>query len=291
MKKIRVLVMGKINLSLNILGRHNNMHLIDSIMQSVSIFDAITVMQRLDNKVNIKFFGSEEIDNNNNTVKKTVDILRSLFGDFGVDIVVEKNLPIAGGLGGSSADAAATLIALNKLFDFEKRGLDILSTAAKIGSDVPFMLSGGCGRVTGKGESIKKLENNLDLIMIIASKGEGVSSGKAYAKFDEIYNTYRLEVCDNDKLQNMLKAGDKNAIKLFSNALEGASTRLQKNILSTKQALLDAGAIAVVMTGSGNSVVGYFDSDSIAKAAEKALADKDYYVKCCYSTKQGVVLL
>lgn len=290
MKKIRALVMGKINLSLNILGKKDNLHLIDSVMQSVNIYDTITVMQRLDSKVNIDFIGSDLIDKENNTVKKTVDSLRKQFGNFGVDIVVEKNIPIAGGLGGSSADAAATLLAINSLFDFDKRGLDINKIAIKIGSDVPFMLEGGCARVTKTGEEITKIENYLDLIMVIANKGEGISSGKAYAKFDEIYNDFRLILCDNNKLIKMLSLGDKNAINLFSNALEPASSKLESNILSTKQGLLQQGAISAVMTGSGNNVVGFFESTALAIAAQDALINSGFWAKCCYSTKQGVVL-
>ena len=102
MEKVRVFCRGKINLSLNILGRNEKLHYIDSVMQAINLGDYVTAAPRLDNRLNITFAGASEPIGENNSARRACDALRRRFGDFGADIIVEKNLPVGGGLGGGS---------------------------------------------------------------------------------------------------------------------------------------------------------------------------------------------
>lgn len=293
MDKIKVLIYSKINLSLNILGVKDKMHIIDSVMQSVSIGDVLTAVPRLDNKIKITFTGegAEFIDKDDNSVIKTVEYLRNIFGDFGADIAVEKNIPLAGGLGGSSADSAAALIAFNKLFDFDKRGLDLKRAAAQLSSDASFMICGGCARVGGLGEQIAMIENNLPLYIVIAHDGAKVNSRDAYLRFDTLYPKLAYAPSDNDKLIGLLNGGGTNALKHFANALEAASQSLCGSITKTKTALIGAGALSVVMTGSGGACAGFFDSSAAADSAAEALKKQGFWARSCFSTNTSYKIL
>ncbi|MCL2675439.1 MAG: hypothetical protein FWE84_02455 [Firmicutes bacterium] len=352
MQTVKLQIRGKINLSLNILDRKDGMHLIDSVMQSVSFGDVLTVCRRSVDHVNITFRGRGSgvrgqeksdintnsdnensplewfptktpcsgaewlnlgdknsppsegcptkaflirggvvIDKHNNTVQKTVDYLKTIFPDFGADITIQKQIPIAGGLGGSSADAAGTLIALDRLFNLEKRGLDLNKAAAAIGSDVSFMMRGGCARVGGIGEKITPIANNLPLFMVVAHANAQVSSRDAYARFDTLYPTLSRSPVDNDELVNLLNKGDINALKHFANALEPASEALCGGILNVKAALLNAGALTATMTGSGGCVVGFFENQAKADVAAEKLKQQNLWAISCYSTNSGVSFL
>lgn len=285
LKKIRAECAGKINLALNILGA-DGLHYIDSVMQSVSICDAVTVAERRDDKLNIRFIGTDAVGENN-TVKKTAEYYRDKFGAFGADIVVEKNLPLGGGMGGSSADAAALIVALDEMYGFSARGADRFEVAAAIGSDVAFMLGGGCARVGGFGEKITPIENRAKMFMVAAYAGIPLDSGEVYAEFDRLNPDKRLIVSDVDKLRDSLERGEASG---FGNALTAAAESLCGKISLTAEALRTAGAKTAVMTGSGSTVIGFFEDGEGARAAAYSLRIRGYYARFCVNLPCGVRL-
>ncbi|MBI20892.1 MAG: 4-(cytidine 5'-diphospho)-2-C-methyl-D-erythritol kinase [Chloroflexi bacterium] len=157
MNKITEIAPAKINFTLEIKNkRHDGYHNIYSVMQSVNLYDYITI------KPSRKF---EIISNNDdippigeNIITKAYLELKSITGiTDNVSIEIKKNIPIGSGLGGGSSDAAATLRALNKLWELKLNLSELISIGINIGSDVPFLICGGCAIVTGKGDIIEQL--------------------------------------------------------------------------------------------------------------------------------------
>jgi len=255
---------GKINLSLNILGRRDDgYHFIDSVMTGVGLYDEVIVSKRRDSKVAIRFEGEgAKAIGYDNTVRRAVELLRCEFGIFsGVDIVVKKGLGIGGGLGGSAADAAGVIRGVNELFGLFEGSERFYGLCERLGSDTRFMAmliekgESFCARVRGTGEMVETIENNLGFDVMI-EKGAGVSSKDAYELFDRLYPDFVCCPSDNEKLIECLKTGDKTAVDYMGNALDKASVLLSPEIEAKKEKLIRAGAKRVLVAGSGGSVVG-----------------------------------
>ncbi|MDE5593711.1 MAG: 4-(cytidine 5'-diphospho)-2-C-methyl-D-erythritol kinase [Clostridiales bacterium] len=255
---IKLKAFAKVNLSLNITGRDETrgMHMLDSVMASVDLFDVVTVTERDDKQINVKFIGTDCVPAQNNTAYKAAKAVQDIIDCNGFDITVEKRIPIGAGLGGSSADGAAVLRALDVLYKLPSLGVDMRSVALSVGSDVPFMLTGGLARVQGLGEELFFIENKLKLF-IVGLMATPVSTVAAYAKFDELYETGKYCPTDTDKLCNLLLDGDNNAIEHLGNALYELSVRISPEIAKNAELLRSYGA-AVNLTGSGGMVLGYF---------------------------------
>ncbi len=290
-RKIKLKVYSKINLSLNIVGARGNLHALDTVMTSVNVADVITVCERFDDKLGVEFSCGNAFGENN-TAMRAAKALADRFGDFGADIFIEKNIPVGAGMGGSSADAAGVILALDILFDFTMRGLNKSAVAAEIGSDVPYMLQGGFCRVGGAGETLQNINSDAKLYFVVAKGERGVSTAAAYAEFDKLHTDKKLIVSDNDKLVSALAAGNADAaIRETGNALTEPSCVLVPEISRTLGALDSVGAIKSIMTGSGSGCVGFFgDFDSAVRAAEK-LREKGLYAAASASVRNGIEFL
>ena len=255
MNAIKLRAFAKVNLSLNITGRDDavGLHNLDSVMMSVDLFDTVTVSPRNDEQIVVKFLGAEVGENN--TAYKAARAVKDIIGGCGYDITVEKGIPIGAGLGGSSADGAAVLRALDVLHKLPERGVDMRKVALSVGSDVPFMLTGGLARVQGHGDELFFIENKLKLF-IVGLMADSVSTAAAYSKFDELYNGAYCPT-DNEKLCNLLLDGDNRAAEHFANALYEPAVFFSPQIKSNAQKLASFGA-TVNLTGSGGMVLGYF---------------------------------
>ncbi|MCH5163335.1 MAG: hypothetical protein J1G38_07635 [Clostridiales bacterium] len=270
MKSLRLRAFGKANLSLNITGKRDGLHMLDSVMTSVDVFDTVTVTERTDGKIAVRFLNAP-VDEVKNTAYKAASAVMSAFDFGGVDVEIEKGIPIGAGLGGSSADGAAVLRALDIFYRLPERGIDMRALALSVGSDVPFMLTGGSARVTGVGEKLFFFENKLPLFAV-GLMSETVSTAAAYAEFDEQYGT-SYEPTDNKKLVELLMNGDASATALFDNALYGPAAKLAPSVADSVGVLGGCGA-AAKLTGSGGMVLGWFtELDKFALCAS-ALRDK-----------------
>lgn len=274
MKKISLNAFAKANLSLNITGKSGEMHTLDSVMISLDVFDTVTVSERNDERINVRFVGAD-IDPVNNTAYKAAEKLRDSLG-FGADITVEKGIPVGAGLGGSSADGAAVLRAYDAFYGLSSRGVKMRDVALSVGSDVPFMLTGGTARVKGTGEDMFFMENKLPLFAV-GLMSESVSTAAAYEKYDELYNG---EYCpsDNDKLCELLMSGEKSATDMFKNALFEAAKAISPTVARNYETLKNLGASAC-MTGSGGMVIGWFtDIESFSAAASRLRGESGFSV-------------
>lgn len=251
---LRLKAFAKANLSLNITGKRGGMHELDSVMMSLDCFDTVTVTERKDKMINVTFVNAD-IDADN-TAYRAARAVMDIIGCNGFDIEIEKGIPIGAGLGGSSADAAAVLRALDVLYKLPERGVNMRKLALEIGSDVPFMLTGGLARVRGIGEDMFFMENKLELFIVGLMDGE-VSTRRAYERFDALYPEHSYCPTDNDKMCELLLGGDGKALELVNNALYAPAAELCPSVKRNVELLRSNGATAC-MTGSGGMTLGYF---------------------------------
>lgn len=270
---------AKINLSLDITGvLENGYHTIESVMQTVSLFDNITVC--MDGGISgIKIIcsdGSIPTDEKN-TCHKAARLFFEKAGisDYGVIINIEKNIPSMAGLGGGSSDAAAVLRILNRIYSINYSAEELRSTAAEVGADVPFLIEGGCALCTGIGENVLSLSAKPDCFVLLAKPDFGVSTPLAYKAFDEKKTASEKM---SMRLAKAIESGE-DFTPYLSNDLEAALDL--GDIKAVKERINGLGAAASLMTGSGSCVFGIFESLDCCAAAKEALAPEYGFVEVC----------
>ena len=284
MKSVRLRAFAKANLSLNITGRKDGLHTLDSIMTAVDVFDTVTVTERNDGKINVRFVNAD-IDPVSNTAYRAANAVMSALDLKGFDIEIEKGIPMGAGLGGSSADGAAVLRALDLFYRLPERGVDMRKLALSIGSDVPFMLTGGSARVEGVGEKMFFFENKLPLFAV-GLMSEQVSTAEAYAKFDALCGE-KLAPTDNGALTDLLMNGDKKATEMFGNALTQPAVVIAPSVADNIKLLERYGA-AACLTGSGGMVLGWFtELDKFAVCAGELRNEKGF--KALSTVRTGIL--
>ena len=156
MKRVKIKVPAKINLTLDITGVKDGYHHLKSIVSSINLYDTITLIKRNDDKITLLEKGIESgCDTQKNNAFKACKAFINKFGTTGVDIVLNKKIPVGGGLGGSSADIAGVLNGMKKLFGIDGSVKDL---ADELGSDSRYMLEGGWAVISERGNKVKKLK-------------------------------------------------------------------------------------------------------------------------------------
>ena len=268
MKKTKVKVYAKINLTLDVGGVDNGYHNIKSLVTSIGLYDEITLTKRQDRKITLKNVGIDPkcavVDNN---AYKTAKLFKEKYNTSGVDIVINKNIPVASGLGGSSADVAGVLKAMDVLFDGEH---DLTEIANAIGSDCAYMLEGGYAVIGGRGEQVEQIDSNAKFYLIIMTAESGLSSREAYKEFDKQGVSYPPVTAT--AVENLLSDKKGEFIKLIRNDLYSASSAKVPEI---KQNLEILSSVAPsVMSGSGSSVCAVFLDKTARDTAYRALRKK-----------------
>ena len=182
---MKVKVYAKLNLTLNVGERQGAFHPIDSVATSVDIYDVVEVIPRADSHVNV--CGVEAVEQERNTAYKAAVAFRSAFAAKttpGVDIFIQKGIPFGGGLGGSSADAAAVVYCMCKLFGVDVHSREIHELCASLGSDINFMLFGGLGRLQGKGDDVTYYKLSKPLYFALTTFDFPLSSKEMYDAYD-----------------------------------------------------------------------------------------------------------
>ena len=254
MKKITVKTPAKINLTLDVLGVNENYHDICSLVCSINVYDDITIAKRKDNKITLTSKGLPVdcaiIDNN---AYKAAALFQRTFNTGGVDITVNKRIPVAGGLGGSSADIAGVLNALNRLFETD---MNMEELAAELGSDAPYMVKGGYARISGRGEKIESLDIGRALYLVVITENAVISARSCYKKFDQKKKEY--PPCTAKAVSFLEEGDDKSFLSVVKNDLSAAACDLVPQVKFNLLALKKAGATATIVAGSGPSVVAIF---------------------------------
>lgn len=250
MQKISVKCPAKINLTLEILDkRPDGFHNIQSIMQTIDLFDILTINVEINNKFEIKLSGtSDEIPyDERNLVYKAILLFieRVNLSPYKIFVYIEKNIPIAAGLAGGSTDAAGTLWGLNELFNNPLSKKELHELCTKLGSDLNFCLEGGCQFATGRGEILKRVGVNVQefSLSLIKPKNLGISAKEAYTKFSKLKEKPNLNIT-----QKFIQNSGKNIQDFLHNDLEIALLKDYKELQKIKEEYPNA-----IMSGSGST--------------------------------------
>jgi len=265
--RINILAPAKINLYLEVLKRApgENLHKIETIMQTVSLFDSVSVECKKNNtsKNKIDIFTNSKDLNGLPKFKNLAYVACNNFLEiskihgFSLNIKISKNIPIGAGLAGGSSDAAAVLKGLNYIFKDICKESKLKEIAKNVGTDVPFLLSGGTVVAKEVGTQIRKIKNLKNFYIVICKPSFEVFTKEAYKAFDEKYQS-----------ENYEKNGIEEIIKSINEEdIQGASERLynrfekvinSNEIVCIKKVIKQNGALAALMSGSGSSVFGIF---------------------------------
>ena len=286
MNKITLNAYAKINLTLDIVGkRADGYHLIRSVMQSISLCDVITV-----EKANAMLISCDRDDvpcDERNIVYK---IAKAFFEhteiDGAVKIDIQKRIPSQAGLGGGSADGAATLLALNKLFKTNLSQDALCEIAKKVGADIPFCLIGGTLLAEGIGEKLTPLTSLCDCYIVVAKPNFGIDTKVAYSTFDNLKET--PDFCIDILVKSLGGNVDDVAPKL-NNMFEVCLNN--EKIEAVKLRLLAEGAKGACMSGSGSAVFGMFDNLNRAQNALEEMKKLGIFAQIVTPVSQGVEIL
>lgn len=268
MKKAKVKVCAKVNFTLDVGENQNGYHKIQSLVSSIDLCDEITVTKRQDRRITLKNVGIDpECNVVDNNAYKTAKLFKEKYNTLGVDIVINKKIPIASGLGGSSADVAGVLKAMDLIFDGEHNLTEI---ANLVGSDCAYMLEGGWAVISGRGEQIKKVNTCSKFYLIIMTAEGRISSREAYNEFDR--QKIKLDGTTLNAVQSLETDKKGEFIKFIRNDLFPASS---VKVPEIKQNLEILSSIAPsVMSGSGSAVYAVFLDKNARDTAYKALRKK-----------------
>ena len=269
MKKVKVKIPAKINITLDVLGVSEGFHQIKSLVTSIALYDTVTVYKRKDYKVTLterKVKAGCLLENN--VAYKSAKLFMKKFNTLGVDIVIDKTIPVGGGLGGSSADIAGVLLAMKKLFNVSG---EIEDLASQLGSDSVYMLGGGFAIIEGKGDKVTKLNyrNNLPLLLITQDKQ--VSAKDSYIAYDKLGHCF--SPCTDQAIKSLFNGSLEEFYKVIKNDLQPGSITLLDSIEKNLKALKDTEAKAVIMTGSGSTVFAIYKNKKTRNGAYKKLVN------------------
>ncbi len=259
---------AKINLTLDVVGnRADGYHLLESIMQSVDCCD--TLVAETADDITLTVLGGDVGPIDKNTAIRAAKVFFADTGICGgVAMTLTKRIPQQAGMGGGSADAAATLIALDALYATHLTREQLVAMGVQVGADVPFCLVGGTALCEGIGEQITPLANLPDCAIVIAQPAEGVSTKEAYARLD---NTPLTDRPDTAAMIKALASGRLPAVgaalaNVFEPAINLSAVADIRRIMATFSPLGSR------MTGSGSVVFALFEDTAHAEACANALA-------------------
>ena len=273
MKKIKLDAYGKINLGLDVLGkRDDGYHDLDMIMQSVDLADKITITKNDSGEITVKSNTGKIPNDESNLAYKAAKLLKDEFDiNKGVDIEIEKNIPISGGMAGGSTDCAAVLKGMNKLFKLKLSEQELMDRGVKLGADVPFCIMGKTARAEGIGEILTPIPNKLKGYIVLAKPPISVSTGFVYGRIDEV------EVKNKPDTEAMIETIKKKDLKgladTICNVLEEVTIPNYPIVQEIKDKMIEKGALNAMMTGSGPTVFGLFDDKKKAVAVVDALKE------------------
>ncbi|MFH1386158.1 MAG: 4-(cytidine 5'-diphospho)-2-C-methyl-D-erythritol kinase [bacterium] len=262
---LKLKAFAKINLSLKILGtRQDSYHELESVMQSVTLFDTLTLTP-IDSGIEVITTNLQLPTNNKNLAYKAAEEFFRVqgVGSSGIKIYIEKQIPVGAGLAGGSADAAAVLVGLNNIYGKKLSQEELMVVGAKIGSDVPFCIMGGNCTVKGRGERVTRNTLNETRNYLLVIPEVEVSTKWAYDAWDE--SQMKNEKC---KMKN---EGSKND-------LESVVIKKYPVIQKVKDRMLELGCTFAQMSGSGSSVFGFPADDKKLREIRKEYG-RSYYVE------------
>ena len=272
---------AKINLTLDVIGkRADGYHLIDSVFQSVSLCDEIDIKKS--NTITVRCTDNTICDRSNIAYKAAQKFFEYVGIDGGADIKIEKHIPLAAGLGGGSADAAAVIVALDRLYETNLSQYTLCEIGLSVGADVPFCIMGGTARVGGIGEKIEKMSDMPECAIIIIKHGKKQSTADMYRQVDtypqdKYYTQSMVDGIENSNLSAVCK----NVFNAFSSVCN--DEKLTKDIKNTNP-------LAVSLSGSGPTVFAIYENLETANEARFTLEQKGYSPIVALPSKSGIII-
>ncbi|BBX63164.1 4-diphosphocytidyl-2-C-methyl-D-erythritol kinase [Mycobacterium saskatchewanense] len=253
---VTVRVPGKVNLYLAVDDRRQDgYHDLTTVFQAVSLLDEVTVRNADVLSLELVGEGADKLPTDErNLAWRAAELMADHVGRApDVSIFIDKSIPVAGGMAGGSADAAAVLVAMNSLWELNVPRRDLRMLAARLGSDVPFALHGGTALGTGRGEELATVLSRNTFHWVLAFADGELLTPKVFAELDRL-----REAGDPPRLGGpgpvlaALAAGDAQQLaSLLGNELQAAAVSLQPSLRRALRAGVDAGALAGIVSGSG----------------------------------------
>ncbi|MGF7398058.1 4-(cytidine 5'-diphospho)-2-C-methyl-D-erythritol kinase [Thermoanaerobacterium thermosaccharolyticum] len=286
MNKLRAKSYAKINLSLDVKGkRDDGYHIVNMVLQSIDLCDKLEfeinsdIVFECDNKY-IPSDGS-------NLIVKAANLLKREFGGYGALIRLNKNIPAAAGLAGGSSNAAATLVALNKLWDLNIDLPMLKQLAVSLGADVPFCIEGGTKVASGIGDVLLDIKTP-QLKLLIVKPPLFVSTKDVYTEYD------KLDFIENNYTIKMIDAINSGSIvdicSSLGNDLERVTIKNYPIIGEIKKAMIKRGALGALMSGSGPTVFGIFEDWDSLSEANNAFLDEGFFAYIANTIDKGIEL-
>ncbi|MDE6909303.1 MAG: 4-(cytidine 5'-diphospho)-2-C-methyl-D-erythritol kinase [Lachnospiraceae bacterium] len=268
MDKLVLKARAKINLALDVCRRlENGYHEVKMVMQTVDIFDELEFKKRTDPDIILSVNSRDYLgDLENNLIFRAAKLMKQRYGiQQGIEIRLKKNIPVAAGMAGGSTDAAATMTALNDMFDLGLTRQQLMESALELGADIPFCILGGTALAEGIGEKLTPLPPPPEASLLIVKPPIMVST-------KHVYESLRVDMLerhpDIDGMVNALRQGDlKGITSRMENVMETVTVRDYPIITDIKKMMLGNGAANALMSGSGPSIFGIFLEESAARAA------------------------
>jgi 4-diphosphocytidyl-2-C-methyl-D-erythritol kinase len=250
---MNVTAAAKVNLSLEVLGkRADGYHELATVMQAVDLADRL-VLEDADGLTLTSSSPDVPTDGGNLALRAAAALREAARTDRGVRIHLDKRIPVAAGLGGGSSDAAAVLLGLNRLWGLRWPVARLAEVAVTLGMDVPFFLRGGVALGTGRGERIRPL-SGMPLALVLVNPGAPLSTQAVYGRVTPaMYSSGRHAQAMIDALR--IRRTRQVAATLY-NGLEDAARELSADLARVRAALMAAGALGALMSGSGPTVFG-----------------------------------
>jgi len=270
---MRLEAFAKINWSLDITGvREDGYHLMDMLMQPISLADEISVKPAESLRLTTGGYPPVRPDNHN-LILRAARALQEITGcTLGAEMHLQKRIPVGAGLGGGSADAAATLAGLNRLWGTGLSSAELEKLGLTLGADIPFCLRGGLTRTRGIGEDLESHPCRSSFWLIVIQPCRGLSTGSVFSAWHAAGSQAHPKT---EEALAALEKGDLDALcSSVSNVLQPISEAMRPAIGESVRALKTSGALTALMTGSGSAVFGVFRNPRIAKQAHEALSHR-----------------
>lgn len=280
--EVKLKTRAKVNFSIDVVGkREDGYHLVEMIMQTIDLYDVITLCDTPEKGIAIKCSNGIVPSDSRNIAYKAADLIIKRYGvEKGVKIDIEKRIPVGAGMAGGSCNAAGVLVGLNRLWNLGLSVEELKQLGLELGADVPFCIEGGTALAQGIGEKLTVLKDVKDVWIVVCKPNFSVSTA-------EVYKSLKLDsVGTRPDTGRLLEYIEKNDIKALAggmaNVLEGVTQSRYSVIAHIKDKMMHQRALGSIMTGSGPTVFGIFKNFEDAHKAEsklKAMWEQTYLVK------------
>ena len=280
---VTVRAAAKINLRLGVgAARLDGYHPLATVYQAIGMYDDVTVTDADEWTLEVRAHARidvSEVPTDATNIALQAGRLLSAHHKFkrAAAITIDKAIPVAGGLAGGSADAAATLLAIDRLWDLKTPDETLLSIAGRLGSDVPFALIGGTARGDGRGEVVTPLTDNGSWWWVVVESDRGLSTPRIYAEFDTLMGGDVAVPTISSELYEALEVGDVDLLaRCLSNDLQSAALGVRPELRDVLDLGESAGALRGIVSGSGPTCVFLCATRPAADAVREAFLDAGY---------------